>query len=178
MKIMKKTYVLIIGIFIIFSINSEAKDNYLEIYKEKAKLYKIDYKTLRAIAEVESDNIPYVINVNKKEKKYEGSHVFKTVKEADEYMDKVLEKNKLNYDIGICQINSWWLKRLKLKNEDLLNPTKNIEISARILKHNLYICNNNLECALSVYNTGKKDSKVGNLYAKKVLKARKRIFND
>ncbi len=91
-------------------------------------------------------------------------------------MDYVLDPLFLNYDIGICQINKVHLKRLKLDNEELLDRELNIDIAAKIYKYNLGKCNDEIICALSMYNTGYKNSTVGKKYAKKVLKVRRRLI--
>ena len=65
---------------------------------------------------------------------------------------------------------------IKLKN--LNNEEKNIEIAARIYKYNLRQCGNNIICALSMYNTGYKNSTIGRKYAQKVLRKRKEMFGE
>lgn len=86
-----------------------------------------------------------------------------------------LEERKISYDIGLCQINNWWLKKLNIKNHELLNPKKNIFVAAKIYNENVKICKGNIYCALSMYNTGKKKSIIGNKYAKRVIKIRNKI---
>jgi len=93
-------------------------------------------------------------------------------------MDNFLERKNLNYDIGLCQINSWWLSRLNLKNEDLLDYRLNIFVAAKIYNDNVKLCNGDIYCALSMYNTGKKNSSIGIKYAKKVLAIRQKIYNN
>jgi soluble lytic murein transglycosylase-like protein len=92
-------------------------------------------------------------------------------------MDYVLDPTFANYDIGVCQINKLWLKKMGLDNEDLLDRETNINVAAKIYLNNVRRCKNNIYCALSLYNTGKKNSKIGKKYANKVLKARKKLFN-
>ena len=144
-------------------------------FVEAGNKYNVNYKTLRAIAEVESNNYPYVINVNKGHI-FKGSHKFDNSFTANLYMDTILDTTFANYDIGVCQINNWWLDKLDLDNEDLLDPETNIEVAASIYAQNLKRCNYEIYCALSLYNTGKKNSTIGYKYAKKVLRARKKLF--
>lgn len=144
---------------------------------EKASKYNLEYELLMAICKSESNFNPYVINVNKSIFSIQkGAHYFDTWIGANIYMDMVLDPLFLNYDIGICQINTVHLNRLKLDNEDLLDDERNIEIAAKIYNWNLRACNGNTVCALSMYNTGHKNSSVGRRYAKRVLSNRKKMF--
>ncbi len=130
-----------------------------------------------AICKSESNFNPYVINVNKSIFNIQqGPHYFDTWIGANIYMDLVLDPLFLNYDIGICQINTVHLDRLELDNEDLLEDEKNIETAAKIYSSNLKTCNGDTICALSMYNTGYKNSSIGRKYAKKVLYNRKKMF--
>jgi|SRR5690625_3948332 len=81
------------------------------------------------------------------------------------------------YDLGIMQINTWWLKRtgrysltaIGITEEELLtNDCTNIAVGVWVLKQNLNQYGN-VKAALSAYNTGKPDSSIGLAYAKKVI---------
>ncbi len=153
-----------------------SKKSINEIFIEKGKKYNVNHKTLYAICKVESNHNKNVINVNKSIFNIQkGPHYFTSSFKANLYMDYVLDPLLLNYDIGICQINKVHLKRLKLDNEELLDRELNIDIAAKIYRYNLRKCNNEIMCALSMYNTGYKNSKVGRKYARKVLRVRKRL---
>lgn len=144
---------------------------------EAGKKYNVNHKTLRAIAEVESGNYSYVINVNKSIFDVQrGYHRFDGWFTANLYMDTVLDPLGLNYDVGKCQINKIHFDKNDLDNEDLLDDKTNIYMAAKIYKYNVKACRGNLRCALSMYNTGRKKSKIGYRYADKVIKARKRLF--
>ncbi len=158
---------------IIFLFIGCSQKNINEIFVEKGRKYNVNHKTLYAICKVESNHTTNVINVNKSIFNIQqGPHYFNSAFKANLYMDYVLDPLLLNYDIGICQINKMHLKRLKLDNEDLLDRELNIDIAAKIYSYNLKRCNNQIICALSMYNTGRKESTIGKRYAKKVLKVR------
>jgi len=91
-------------------------------------------------------------------------------------MDTILDPLFLSYDVGVCQINVQHFDRNELDNEDLLDDETNIELAAKILRHNLNACRGDYNCALSMYNTGEKSSEKGKYYTYKVLKARKKLF--
>lgn len=158
--------------FIISGCSQKEPDYY---FKKAGKKHNIDYKIMRSIAEVESNNRDYVINVNGSHL-FKGSHYFESSFKANLYMDLVLDITFANYDIGVCQVNKWWLDKFDIDNEDLLDRETNINYATIIFKDNLKVCKEDIRCALSRYNTGKKSSKIGFKYADKVLSAKKRLF--
>ena len=147
-----------------------------QIFIEKGQKYNVNYKTLYAICKIESNHNENVVNVNKSIFNIQkGPHYFNSAFKANLYMDYVLDPLRLNYDIGICQINKQHLKRLNLDNEELLDKELNIDIAAKIYKYNLEKCNNQTTCALSMYNTGYKNSTAGKKYAQKVLRIKEKL---
>lgn len=153
-----------------------AQKSVKQIFIEKGQKYNVNHKTLYAICKLESNHNENVINVNKSILNIQkGPHYFSSAFKANLYMDYILDPMLLNYDIGICQINKQHLDRLDLDNEELLDRELNIDIAAKIYKYNLGKCNNKIECALSMYNTGYKNSTIGRRYAKKVLRIRENI---
>lgn len=152
------------------------KPNY---FVEIARKENVNHKTIRAICEHESGNYDYVVNVNKSRWNWkQGPHYFKNKIAANFFMDIYLKPFGMNYDIGVCQINSQHFKRFNLDNEDLLDRETNIMVAAKIYKANVIACNNEIVCALSLYNTGRKNSTIGKAYAKKVLAIRARMFDE
>ena len=146
-------------------------------FEESAKRYDLNKHTLRAIAEVESGNESNVVNVNESIFNIQqGPHYFDNWFTANLYMDTILDPLFLSYDVGVCQINVQHFDRHGLDNEDLLDDETNIELAAKILRHNLNTCGGDYNCALSMYNTGQKSSEKGKYYTYKVLKARKKLF--
>lgn len=165
---------ILIFVFIFTGCASKTLNQKFQYY---AKQERINYKTLMAICKKESGLTNYVVNVNKSILDIQkGPHYFDTYIGANLYMDLVLDPLLLNYDVGICQINKIHLDKYDIDNEDLLDEDKNIEIASKIYNWNVRRCNGNIYCALSLYNTGKKNSSIGRTYAKKVLKIRKKMF--
>jgi len=148
-----------------------------QYFIDSAKNHNLNHHILRAIAEVESKNSSNVINVNESIFNIQqGSHYFDNWFTANLYMDTILDPLFLSYDVGVCQINVQHFERNGLDNEDLLDDEINIELAAKILRHNLNLCSGDYICALSIYNTGQKSSTKGLRYANKVLRARKKLF--
>ena len=170
-----KKYI-IYSIIVIVGVLSSGCSN-KHYFVESAEKYNLNHHTLRAIAEVESGNESNVINVNKSIFNIQkGPHYFDNWFTANLYMDTILDPLFLSYDVGVCQINVQHFDRNGLDNEDLLDDEINIELAAKILRHNLNICGGNYNCALSMYNTGQKSCEKGRRYTSKVLRARKKLF--
>jgi len=170
-----KKYILLtfVSVIILFTSGCSSKNYFLQ----SAKRHSVNEHTLRAIAEVESNNRSNVVNVNSSIFNIQkGPHYFSSWFTANLYMDTILDPLFLSYDVGICQINVEHLKNNSLDNEDLLDDETNIELAAKILRYNLNLCRGDYICALSMYNTGKKNSYTGKRYANRVLRARKRLF--
>ena len=124
------------------------------IYQQVASKYNINYKTMHAICFTESSEREFVINVNNGP--YRGHYNFKSKYAALRFIQKI--KN-YSFDTGLCQINNQWLDKFNLEHIDLLNKYINLEVATIIYKKNVQACNNNIVCALSMYNTGKKHHK-------------------
>ena len=168
---------LICVILLIIFFNGCSSKSIYERFKAIASDNNVNHKTLMAICSKESGLKPYVVNVNKSLFNIQkGPHYFDTYIGANTYMDFILDPLMLNYDIGICQINKIHLGRLELDNEDLLDEETNINVAAKTYKWNLNQCSGDIMCALSMYNTGYKNSSIGKSYARSVLEKRKNMF--
>jgi soluble lytic murein transglycosylase-like protein len=76
-------------------------------FEDAGKQYGIHYRLLESIAGVESNMNPRAFNINRN-----GS-----------------------FDIGLMQINSFWIKMLELDKDELVsNPCYNVMVGANILK--------------------------------------------
>lgn len=174
---MKKFTLICLPLLSIIIFTGCAYKTHQQIFIEKAKEYNINYKTLHAICQKESSLNVNVVNVNESILDIQrGSHYFDSAFKANLYMDFILDPLLLDYDVGICQINKQHLDRLELDNEDLLDRETNIEIAAKIYRYNLKACNGRIICALSMYNTGTKNSKRGRVYARKVIAIRDKLY--
>lgn len=106
-----------------------------ECFLSAANRYNIPVALLYAIAKVESGFRPYIININSNGKSIRvinPSNYEEAVKTLE-----YLYNSGYNFDVGIGQINVWNIKRLRLNYADLLDPCKNIHVSAYILKENV-----------------------------------------
>lgn len=116
-----------------------------------AKNYNLDPWLLMAISKTESSFNIYAINVN---------------------------KNK-STDIGIMQINTFWLDTLKKYNiyqKDLFNACTNIFVGAWILKQNINHFGYNID-GIGAYNSPR-NVKIRRNYATKVIKNYEQLIKD
>lgn len=119
----------------------------------------IDVTTMAALVKQESGGAPWVINDNS------GPRVYR----LESQQEAVLKATELisaghNIDMGLAQINSKNLPRLGLSVQEIFDPCKNISAGAKILQWN-YEKTGSLPAALSMYNTGKASSTIGQKYA-------------
>lgn len=91
---------------------------------------------------------------------------------------KVCANSDGSCDIGAMQINEWWLPKLHKQNIDanllIEDECVNIAVGTWILAANFYQ-HKNWADALAVYNTGKKNTVIGQRYAEQVIKIYKAL---
>jgi soluble lytic murein transglycosylase-like protein len=105
---------------------SELRKNnpYLDDFKAAADAYNVPVLLLLAICDQESGYKPWALNIA-------GKSFFP---ESRESALTVLKENyQPSYDVGLMQINSYWIRRLKLRVHDVFEPKINIHIAAYIL---------------------------------------------
>ena len=85
-------------------------------------LYGVSYELLYSIARIESSLYPLAVNVSGR------SHYPQTKEEALRLIE-----GKKSYDLGLMQINSYWVRKFNLNPEWLLDPYYNAKWGAYIL---------------------------------------------
>ncbi|MDL2313945.1 lytic transglycosylase domain-containing protein [Desulfovibrio sp. OttesenSCG-928-C14] len=83
-----------------------------------------------AIAKVESDFRPWAVNI-------QGKSYYMNDRESALALIKKASAQRKSYDLGLMQINSYWLKKLKLNPADVLDPKINVIIGCWILSEEL-----------------------------------------
>lgn len=117
-----------------------------------------------AIANVESGFHPWAINIQGK------SHYMDSRESALSLIRRASAQRK-SYDIGLMQINSYWLRRLKLDPADVLDPRINVIIGCWILSEELKRYGMTWR-AIGAYHTPiDKNPTRARAYANKVLRA-------
>jgi type IV secretion system protein VirB1 len=123
----------------------------------------VDPVTMAAVVKQESGGQPWVVNNNTTKK----SMVFASKAAAVTAAVTAVGRGE-SVDMGLAQINSKNLPALGLTVEQVFDPCTNIAAGARILAAG-YARAGSLGGALSMYNTGRSDSKLGANYAQKVF---------
>lgn len=128
----------------------------------------------------ESGFNPYIIGVNERDK---PRQVFRlsSQTEAAQKADELIAQGK-SIDMGLGQIWSGNLARLKLSTRDVFDPCKNIATAAKILLEAYeraeaqgYTGTEAMDQALSLYNTGKFNNGIRNGYVQRVRGQRYRV---
>lgn len=118
--------------------------------------YGVSYETLYAIAMVESSLNPLAVNISGK------SYYPKTKEEALRLIRK-----KRNYDLGLMQINSYWIRKYRIRPEWLLNVEYNAKFGASILKYCQELFGNTWQ-AVECYHRGESKAKGYGKYSSRV----------
>ena len=88
--------------------------------------WKVPLKLALAIARHESGMNPWAVNVSGQ------SYMFRTRDEAHRMVDLAWRRGE-SFDVGIMQVNSYWVRRYGLDPHLLLDPKKNIIFGVWIL---------------------------------------------
>ena len=124
----------------------------------------VDPVTMAAVVKQESGGQPWVVNNNTTRK----SMAFASKAAAVAAAVAAVGRGE-SVDMGLAQINSKNLPALGLTVEQVFDPCTNIAAGAKILAAG-YARADSLGGALSMYNTGQSDSKIGATYAQKVFR--------
>lgn len=114
---------------------------------------------LASIANVESGFNPYALN-------HKGrSHYFNNHEEITTKINQLLAGHQTNFDVGCMQINYHFHHQNFINTEDMINPAKNVEYAARLLKH-LYIKTGTWHQAVRLYHS--QNPKYHKIYSRKI----------
>lgn len=83
-----------------------------------------------AIARQESSMHPWILNIA-------GKDVIAPTQEAALRLAEDAEARKLSYDVGIMQINSYWIRKYKIPLPLLFRPRDNVYMGCWILKQEI-----------------------------------------
>ena len=103
------------------------------------------------------------------------SSYFQTKEAALDHLKEKTKKGTTNIDIGCMQLNYRWHKKFFNNLDDMMNPEKNVDYSARFLKK-LYKRHGSWEKAVKYYHSSK--SKFNIKYYKKVKAVWKKENNE
>jgi soluble lytic murein transglycosylase-like protein len=99
---------------------------WLDHFVEPCHTYKVPLALALAIARQESGTQPWVINVA-------GQSLYPSSRPDARRIADWARSRDFSFDVGIMQINSYWLKKYSIPVEDVLDPQKNIAMGVWIL---------------------------------------------
>ena len=118
---------------------------------------------VRAVMDVESSAHPWTVNVAGRD------HYPQKSEEALHLVRSALAKGK-SVDVGLMQINSYWLHKLRLSPDIVLDPAVNLTIGAWILAQELKRYGNNWKGVGSYHTPASRNPVRAKKYAERVYK--------
>lgn len=116
-------------------------------FTKAAREFRIPPKLLRAVAKQESSGNPWAVCINGR------PHYPATKAEA---LELIRRSGSRNYDLGLMQINAFWIRAFDLDPALVLEPEANVRIGAWILRQCLNSYGAGWE-ALAAYHAGRPD---------------------
>lgn len=161
--ILTLVFVSISVIYFIRPISASATDSgYARLFEMAGLTWDIPTPLIKAIAKTESNYHPWAVNIAGR------SYYPETREEALNLVRSAVARKK-SFDIGIMQLNSWWLKRLKLTPEQVLDPEPNILMGSWILAQELNRFGYHWKAIGSYHTPVDKNPERARQYASKVL---------
>jgi soluble lytic murein transglycosylase-like protein len=151
-------------IFIYLVSAAHAHEKLAAHFEEGCGIWGVPPSLAMAIAKVESDFRPFTVNV-------QGKSHYMNDRESSLALIEKASSRRQSYDVGLMQINSYWVNKLKLNPAEVLEPRINIIIGCWILSEELKRYGMNWK-AIGAYHTpvGKNPERA-RAYANKVLNA-------
>ena len=120
---------ILIGLFIFFTSSAQAAEevSIQQVIETVCLEQSISKNLVQAIAEHESGLNPLAINI-------QGKGFYPKGRSEAQALIQEAMKSGASYDVGIMQINSYWIKRLQLDPVSLLEPEINLSLGVKILK--------------------------------------------
>lgn len=135
---------------------------FLHLFEKSSSRWGPPSKILRSIAAQESSYQPWCVNV-------EGKDYYpKTRNEALAIIHQAERENRL-YDVGLMQINRYWLRYLGLKPEIVVEPSINVHIAAWILSKEIQKYGFNWKAIGSYHSPASRNPERAKAYAQKIM---------
>ncbi|WP_320009056.1 lytic transglycosylase domain-containing protein [Maridesulfovibrio sp.] len=132
------------------------------LFSQVAEEFSLQPEILNAIADYESRYNPWALNI-------EGRSVYP---DSREEALAIIERNRgKSYDLGLMQVNSYWIRKFELSPAEALEPEENLRLGAWILRYCLDSYGYNWR-AIGAYHTGSPNNLPGRAraYAVKVMR--------
>ena len=152
------------AIFICFVSVAYANEKMVTHFEDGCGIWGAPPSLAMAIAKVESDFRPFAVNI-------QGKSHYMNDKESALALIKKASSRRQSFDVGLMQINSYWIKKLKLEAAEVLDPRINVIIGCWILSEELKRYGMNWKAIGSYHTPLSRNPERARAYANKVLKA-------
>lgn len=125
--------------------------------------YSVPRPLALAIAGQESGMQPWILNIA-------GRTVRPVTKEQAVAISRAALAAGLSFDVGVMQINSWWIRRYRLPMEVILDPPGNIQVGVWILGKEIKRHGLNWRAVASYHTPVDRNPERGRAYAAAVLR--------
>lgn len=131
------------------------------LFLQVAEEFSLQPELLYAIAGHESGYHPWALNIK-------GRSIYPQTRE--EALAIVNENRRTSFDVGLMQVNSYWINKFDLSVEEALEPEGNLRLGAWILRYCLDRYGYNWR-AVGAYHTGSPDNlpQRSRSYAEKIM---------
>ena len=135
--------------------------HFMDFFESTAGELDVPLSVVLAIAKVESEIKPWTLNIEGRSYRFASK---------DEALAKAEDASAAgrSFDVGIMQINRWWLDRYDISLEAAFDPLANIYLGCWIFKQEL-VRHKNLRAAIGAYHSP--DPLRASRYANQVIKA-------
>lgn len=149
------------------TLSSEIRENpHLPLFLKAAERFHVPLNFLLAISRHESGFHPWALNLA-------GKSVMPKTK--DEAL-RILRSDKVrSYDVGLMQINSFWLRRFKVSNTNALRPEVNVFLGAYILSEAIAEHGATWKAVAAYHTPPAKNPRRAEWYAKSIFKEISRL---
>lgn len=129
---MQRYLLILVGLLLFFASTAQATEiqPIPQLIENLCLEQDVSSSLVMAIAEHESRLNPFAINISGK------GYYPKEKGEAQALIEKAI-KSGASYDVGVMQVNNYWIKKLQLDPVSLLDPQTNISLGVNILKNEI-----------------------------------------
>lgn len=118
------------SMFLFMASSAHAYEKMTDHFEDGCGMWGAPPSLAMAIAKVESDFRPWAINI-------QGQSYYMSNREGALALIKKAAAQRKSYDVGLMQINSYWLRKFNLNPADVLDPKINIILGCWIISEEL-----------------------------------------
>jgi soluble lytic murein transglycosylase-like protein len=160
---------LLLGIGLLFlsfgdlALASLPQDELESLFDAPCDRYGVPKTLALAIASQESGMRPWAMNIA-------GRSILHATKEEAISISQAALRTGLSFDIGVMQINAWWIRRYNLPLEVVLDPRGNVQLGVWILAQEIKRHGLNWRAVASYHTQLERNPERGRAYAAIVLR--------